>query len=223
MSHSRRFLAVLAAVPLLLGGCTSDDTSGPPAPAGSAPAVQLGAPGEPNRPMTEDELEALRSSGSEASPSDIAFARDMIPHHQQALRMAELAKTNGAGRDVQLLAERMRISQVDEIAQLERWLADQGPLPPDDHGRHGGDEHALMPGMLTEAEMSALAAARGAAFDRLFLTSMIRHHEGATAMVADLQTRPDHGQEVWIAQFAREVDLDQRVEIARMKGMLGTA
>ena len=62
----------------------------------------------------------------------------------------------------------------------------------------------------------------GAAFDRLFLTSMIRHHEGATAMVADLQTRPEHGQEVWIAQFAREVDLDQRVEIARMKGMLGT-
>ena len=221
MAHRRTLLSMAVALPLALTGCTSDGQAAPGPSGSSVPVVQLGAPGESNRAMTDAELEALRASGSDASPDDIVFARDMIPHHRQALAMAELAATNGAGRDVRLLAERMRVSQVDEIAQLEKWLAEQGPLPPDDHGRHGGDAHALMPGMLSEAQMAELAAARGAAFDRLFLTSMIRHHEGATAMVSDLQTRPDHGGDVWIAQFAREIDLDQRVEIARMTTMLG--
>jgi uncharacterized protein (DUF305 family) len=213
---------VALALPLVLGGCTSEDPELVPTPTSTstAPVVQLGAPGEPNRRLTPEEIASIRASRTEASESDIAFARDMIPHHEQALLMARLVETNGAGRDVRLLAERMKVSQTDEVALLRDWLAALGPLPPDDHGRHGGDQHALMPGMLTKEQLAALTAARGEAFDRLFLTSMIRHHEGATAMVADLFSRPDGGEEAWLAQFARDIDADQRVEIARMQSML---
>lgn len=210
-------VAVLAG--LSLSGCTSDDEATPGPSGGGAPVVQLGAPGQPNRTLSDEEVEGLGDAEAEASASDIAFARDMVPHHEQALRMAELAADHG-GPEVALLAERMRVSQTDEVAALERWLEEQGPLPPDDHSRHGGDAHALMPGMLTDAEMASLAAATGDRFDALFLASMIRHHEGATRMVADLFSRPDGGQHPWLAQFARDVDGDQRVEIARMRAML---
>ena len=221
MRHSQQqgwpAVALLAA--LALTACTSDEEAAPGPSGGGAPVVQLGAPGQPNRQLTDEEVAELADAEVEASPTDIAFARDMVPHHEQALRMAELAAEHG-GRDVALLAERMRVSQTDEVAALQRWVADQGPLPPDDHGRHGGDAHALMPGMLTDAQLAELAAARGDRFDELFLTSMIRHHEGATVMVADLFSRPDGGQHPWLSQFARDVDTDQRVEIARMRALL---
>ena len=80
-----------------------------------------------------------------------------------------------------------------------------------------------MPGMLTDEQMAGLAAARGSAFDELFLTSMIAHHTGAIDMVTDLFSRPDGGQDLWVAQFARHVDSDQRVEVARMQSMLAAS
>jgi uncharacterized protein (DUF305 family) len=216
-------VAAALALPLLLSGCTSDASSeATPGPTGTAPVVQLGAPGEPNRTLGADDLDDLADT-PEASESDIAFVRDMVPHHQQALQMTALARTNDASADVKLLAERMEISQRDEVAQLEAWLEDQGPLPPDDHSRHGGDGSALMPGMLTDEQMAALAAARGSDFDELFLTSMIAHHSGAIAMVNDLFSRPDGGQDLWVGQFARGVDADQRVEVARMTSMLAAS
>jgi uncharacterized protein (DUF305 family) len=213
-------VAAALALSLLLSGCTSDASSeATPGPTGTAPVVQLGAPGEPNRTVGADDLDDLATT-PEASESDIAFVRDMVPHHEQALRMTALARTNDASADVKLLAERMEISQRDEVAQLQAWLEDQGPLPPDDHARHGGDHTARMPGMLTDAQMARLATTRGSDFDVLFLTSMIAHHAGAVAMVADLLSRPDGGQDLWVAQFARHVDSDQRIEIARMQSML---
>lgn len=208
------------ALPMLLTGCTSDASSeATPGPTGTAPVVQLGAPGEPNRTVGADDLDDLTRT-PEASESDIAFVRDMVPHHEQALQMTALARTNDASADVKLLAERMEVSQRDEVTQLQGWLEAQGPLPPDDHGRHGGDHSALMPGMLTDEQLAALAASRGSDFDELFLTSMIAHHSGAIAMVGDLFSRPDGGQDLWVAQFARHVDSDQRVEVARMQSML---
>ena len=131
----RRALVPAAALAVLLAGtgCTS---SAPEevSPTGTAPVVQLGAPGESNRVLGPDEVEDLADQSPEPSESDIAFVRDMVPHHQQALEMTALAESNGAGRDVRLLAERMRVSQTDEVAQLEQWLVDRGPLPPDDRG-----------------------------------------------------------------------------------------
>ncbi|HET6968650.1 MAG TPA: DUF305 domain-containing protein [Ornithinibacter sp.] len=211
--------AALAVSALVAVGCTSGEPE-PGSRTGTAPVVQLGAPGEGNRVLDPGEVEDLAGATPEASEADIAFVRDMVPHHQQALAMTALAERNGAGRAVRLLAERMGVSQTDEVAQLQQWLEDQGPLPPDDHGRHGGDQAALMPGMLTDAQMSALATARGLEFDRRFLTSMIAHHQGALAMVEDLLSRPDGGRDVWVGQFARGVDSDQRIEIARMTSVL---
>lgn len=219
MSLWKVVAAAALALPVLAGCTSTPESDTTPGPTSTAPVVQLGAPGEPNRPVGADELDDLART-PEASESDLAFVRDMLPHHEQALRMTALAKANDAGADVRLLAERMEVSQGDEVAQLEAWLEDQGPLPPDDHARHGGDHAALMPGMLTDAELARLEQARGAAFDELFLTSMVAHHEGAVAMVADLFSRPDGGQDLWVAQFARHVDADQRVEIARMRTML---
>ena len=80
----------------------------------------------------------------------------------------------------------------------------------------------LMPGMLTPEEMEHLGAARGAEFDRLFLEGMIKHHEGALAMVHQLFSTPGAGQDVTVFSFASDVDADQRMEIERMAGMLGT-
>ena len=217
--HRRTLAPATALVVLVAAGCTSGEPE-QVSPTGTAPVVQLGAPGQGNRALGPDEVQDLAGQTPEASEWDIAFVRDMVPHHQQALEMTALAERNGAGRDVRLLAERMSVSQTDEVAQLQQWLEDQGPLPPDDHGRHGGDHDALMPGMLTDAQMSALAVARGPEFDRLFLTSMIAHHPGALAMVEDLLSRPDGGRDVWVGQFARGVDSDQRIEIARMTSVL---
>jgi uncharacterized protein (DUF305 family) len=76
-----------------------------------------------------------------------------------------------------------------------------------------------MPGMLTAAELARLAAATGAGFDRLFLEYMIRHHEGALAMVAELLATPGAGQEVEIFRLVSDVDADQRAEIRRMRAM----
>ena len=127
--------AAALALPLLLTGCTSDGSSeATPGPTGTAPVVQLGAPGEPNRTVGADDLDDLTKT-PEASEGDIAFVRDMVPHHEQALAMTALVRSNDASPDVKLMAERMEISQRDEVAQLAAWLEEQGPLPPDDHTR----------------------------------------------------------------------------------------
>jgi uncharacterized protein (DUF305 family) len=122
-----------------------------------------------------------------------------------------------------MLAERIDVSQQDEIAWMRTWLADRGEAVPADsgHAHHGsGEQPALMPGMLTVQELAQLAAAAGVEFDRLFLTYMIRHHEGAITMVARLFGTPGAGQEPWIFEFATDVDADQRAEIERMRGIL---
>jgi uncharacterized protein (DUF305 family) len=90
---------------------------------------------------------------------------------------------------------------------------------PDEHAHHAGD-HALMPGMLTQAEMQRLAAAKGTEFDRLFLEGMIKHHQGALTMVKELFSAPRAGQDAEIFAFASDVDADQSMEIDRMSAML---
>lgn len=157
--------------------------------------------------------------------ADVRFVHGMIGHHEQALVMAAMAPTHGASDRLQLLARKIDLSQRDEIASMRRWLEDRGlPLTADAHAGHGahGADHATMPGMLTPAQLAELDAARGAAFDRLFLTYMIRHHEGALTMVKELFAAPGGGQEPELFGLAADVDADQRAEIARMHEMLDT-
>ena len=152
--------------------------------------------------------------------ADIRFMQGMIAHHAQALDMAALVVSRTERRDLRLLAERIEVSQKDEIAFMRRWLLDRGaeaPVPAADHARHG----SLMPGMLTADEMARLEQARGPGFERLFLEGMITHHQGALTMVAEL-VGAGGGQESALFRFASEVDTDQRAEISRMRALVNT-
>lgn len=223
MTPTRRLLVGAVGAVLALTGCTSDAED--PAPESDAPVIQLGAPGESNRTLSPDEIEELDEP--EHTEADVAFVQGMVPHHQQALEMTSLVADRTTSKKVRLLAERIEISQVDEVAQLERWLTDRGEALPSDDSHHGdhadhgdhGDQADLMPGMLTEAELATLRGAEGRRFDRLFLQHMIRHHEGAVVMVEDLLAG-GAGQETEVFQLAAHIESDQLVEIARMKRVL---
>ena len=145
----------------------------------------------------------------------------MIGHHAQALELSALVYKNSTNDDMKLLAKRIEVSQLDEISMMKEWLKARGEALPDEHAHHAGD-HALMPGMLTQAEMQRLAAAKGVEFDRLFLQGMIKHHQGAITMVKELFASPAAGQDAEIFAFASDVDADQSMEIDRMAAMLAT-
>jgi uncharacterized protein (DUF305 family) len=150
---------------------------------------------------------------------DVQFMQGMIGHHAQAVEMVALVPTRTGREDVQMLALRIDVSQADEIKMMQEWLQARGQAVPDPHAHHAGA--GMMPGMLTEEEMSRLAAASGAEFDRLFLEGMIKHHEGALTMVRELFASTGAAQESEVFAFAADVDADQRMEIERMGAMLG--
>lgn len=135
--------------------------------------------------------------------------------------MTQLVSARSSHPSVKLLAERIHVSQTDEIALMRRWLRSRGQVVPDDdvhvHAAMGHGE--LMPGMLTQEQLEQLAAARGTAFDRLFLQQMIRHHEGALQMVSQLlATNRTLDSETF--RFVSDVDADQRAETQRMQSLL---
>jgi uncharacterized protein (DUF305 family) len=169
---------------------------------------------------TASRAEATPGERPVHSEADIRFMQGMISHHQQALAMTSLVADRTGSQSIHLLAERIEVSQIDEIAMMSRWLETH----PGETTAAGAHDHAghteLMPGMLSEAELERLAAAAGAAFDRLFLEFMIRHHQGALVMVGQLFATPGAGQEVDVYRIASEVDSDQRIEIRRMERML---
>lgn len=180
--------------------------------------VYPGAPGEASR---QAEAGPPRTSAAPATAADVAFIRAMIPHHAQALTMAALVPPRTERGDVRLLAERIEASQEAEIAQMRRWLESRGkaaaPAAPAGHDEHDAE---TAHGMATPEELAGLAAARGPAFDRLFLELMIRHHEGALRMTRDLLATEGGGQEPELFQLISHIDADQRAEIARMRRML---
>ncbi len=221
----RRWPAVLVGLAVAVGSvaCTSDDD--PPADE-AAPVVQLGAPGEAGKTLSPDEAEAIEDPTW--TDADVEFVQMMLPHHQQALEMTALVEDRAADPDLAQLAERIEVSQQDEIALLEKWLSQRGEMVSGMHGGHGGhgghgDQggHQDMPGMLTPAQLDQLARSKGERFDRLFLQGMIRHHEGAVVMVETLLTGGEGGQESEVFQLASHIGTDQQVEIAAMKKRLG--
>jgi uncharacterized protein (DUF305 family) len=160
--------------------------------------------------------------------ADVQFMSHMISHHAQAIVMANWAPTHDASPQVRTLAERIIAAQKDEIGTMQRWLAERRqPVPePDPAGMkmtmNGADHVMLMPGMLTEEQMKQLDQARGKEFDELFLTFMIQHHRGATAMVRDLFGTYGAAQDETVFKFANDVNVDQNTEIARMQKMLAS-
>jgi uncharacterized protein (DUF305 family) len=219
-------LAVLATT--ACGGAGQQMTPPSPSPAPPAAAFGMGQAAAVARARAD----SARYPYTEA---DVHFMTSMIGHHAQAIVMAGWAPTHGASASVRTLAERITNAQRDEIATMQRWLRDRRqPVPevspagqttmmhdmPDMPDMHGAAHEMLMPGMLTAAQMQQLDAARGAEFDRLFLTSMIRHHQGAVSMVKELFATDGAGQDETVFKFASDVNVDQTTEIARMQKML---
>lgn len=226
MTPSFRQLA--APMLLALAGATACSTARAPQP-GETPRPQAATTPAPAAAPARD------TARRGYTAADVRFMQQMIHHHAQALTMSALAPSRSRREDVRLLAERIAVSQRDEIALMRQWLARHGEAVPAvgaGHGAHAAMGHdaaqhaahmASMPGMLSDQEMSQLSAAAGPAFDRLFLTLMIKHHEGALIMVAALQAAPGAGQDTEVFRLVSDIDAGQRAEIRRMRSMLGVA
>lgn len=217
---STNFSLRLVVLPVIVLAAACRTAGVEPTPQAVEPAPQIiqpGAPGQASR--TIGAAEATDLSKVQHTPADVQFMSGMIGHHQQAIEMVALIADRTSVPGMKLLGQRIQVSQEDEIKMMQEWLQKRGqPLPdPHAHHQHGA---TLMPGMLTQEEMAALAAATGAAFDRLFLQGMIKHHGGAVSMVRDLFASPGAAQESDIFAFASDVESDQRMEIDRMAAML---
>jgi uncharacterized protein (DUF305 family) len=212
MTHRIAWTAVVLAL-----GVSAAVASRQQPPPQSAPIIQPGAPGQPSREVGAAAASDL--SRVRFTIADVVFMQGMIGHHLQALEMTDLLKTRTTNEDMRKLAQRIDVSQIDEVNMMKRWLMDRAQAVPDDHAMH---QHGatLMPGMLTAEEMARLAAAKGRQFDRLFLEGMIKHHGGALTMVEALFASPGAAQESEVFAFASDVEADQRMEINRMGAML---
>ena len=210
---------------LLAAGAGAAEVRGQQPDSGKPVIVQPGAPGQPSKTLPPD----TRGKLPPVSRADVEFMQGMIMHHAQAVEMTELIASHTENKDLLGLGARIRSSQMDEIGFMKRWLATHGePLTmPMEHSQMAnmpGMDHTahtmLMPGMLTPEQMDALRKARGATFDRLFLTGMIQHHQGALTMVHDLFNTTGAGQDADIFDFATDADNVQRAEIRIMQGIL---
>jgi len=208
-----------------------------PLASAAPPIFQPGAPGTASRTLTAEQSISLAETGHSAA--DARFMQHMIVHHGQAVEMGELIADRTDNPDVALMGARIASSQASEIEMMQAWLERRGLSTRMSHGTdmpmhspvHGTDamssgmDHEpsdipLMPGMLSPAQMVQLEAARGDAFDRLYLTGMIHHHQGAIDMVSDLLAVSGNGMDPQLSEFLSAVIADQSAEISRMRGML---
>ncbi len=197
------------------------------------PIFNPGAPGAPSRVISA--REAAELGRSSFTGDDVAFMQHMIVHHAQAVEMVELLQTRGDHPIVRRLGQRIALSQEAEMALMRDWLTERGQpleMPGLGGGRAGTDHSAhtghampasdapIMSGMLSPAQMQALAAATGPVFDRLFLEGMIQHHQGALDMVGALMARPGAAEDTMLSDFITSVVGDQSAEILRMQSLL---
>jgi uncharacterized protein (DUF305 family) len=161
---------------------------------------------------------AAPKSGATFNATDVQFATDMIPHHRQALDMAEAARSKATTPEVKALAERIAKAQGPEIATMSGWLTAWGePVPSPGAMHHDMGDMGQMPGMMTDQEMQALAKAVGRDFDKMFLQMMVRHHQGAVEMA---KTEQAQGQDPAVKRLAATIAADQTAEITEMQGLL---
>lgn len=173
--------------------------------------------------MSDSEMAGMGDSSPSSSESavadfndaDVAFATNMIPHHRQAVEMAELAETRAESQEVKDLAAQIKSAQDPEIETMTGWLTAWSQPLPEDMG--GMDMSGSMPGMMSTEEMQNLEGASGAEFDQMFLTMMIKHHEGAIAMAGTEQTE---GMNEAAIKLAGEIEEAQTSEIATIKKLL---
>ncbi|MFP7723551.1 DUF305 domain-containing protein [Lysobacter sp. A3-1-A15] len=182
--------------------------------------VNPGAPGEASRELSADE--AVRIAASRYSAADVRFMQDMIPHHHQALELAALVGERTNSPELVDAAGRIEASQRDEIAFMQQWLAARGETVPDPRAHAAMHTAHKMAGMVSAAEMAALARAEGPDFDRQFLQLMIGHHAGALKMVEELLEQSGSAYDPTLLEFVNDVSNDQASEIERMTALLAT-
>ncbi|MER7711751.1 DUF305 domain-containing protein [Streptomyces werraensis] len=160
------------------------------------------------------------ASQGQHNAADVAFAKGMIPHHRQAVEMADLAPGRARSAEVKKLAAEIRKAQAPEIEKLSGWLTSWGGTVPAedamDHSMHGSMEG--MDGMMSAEDMTALGNASGKAFDTAFMEMMIKHHEGAVEMARTEQSDGVHAQ---ARKMAADIIASQSAEIEQMKKLLG--
>ncbi len=188
----------------------------------AAVIVQPGAPGQATKILPPSTTAKLPPR----SPKDVEFMQGMIMHHAQAVEMVSLFESRTENKELRLLGARISHTQADEIEFMKRWLEVRGektsmPMTEMKGMDMSSHQQMLMPGMLTKKQMDALANAKGAEFDRLFLTGMIQHHGGALVMVKELVNTAGAAQDAEIFNFVTDVDSGQRAEIKIMQTMLG--
>jgi uncharacterized protein (DUF305 family) len=177
-------------------------------------------------PTPDARTPAPAESPRSYTEADVRFMRDMIHHHAQAILISEWAPTHGASAEIQRLAERIINAQKDEIASMQKWLRDRGHDAPEGKPMPMGGQMAhhahgpLMAGMLSDEQLRELDAARGKEFDRLFLSNMIHHHQGAVTMVNELFGSQGAAQDESVFKLAADISADQSSEVARMQRML---
>ena len=182
------------------------------------PILQPGAPGEATREL--DAETAVKIANSSYTVADVEFMQDMIIHHHQALLMSKLAVPSTNNQSILDLAGRIDVSQKDEISFMQGWLEEREELAPDPTAEHSVHTHHTMIGMATPEEMAELAESKSTDFDRLFLTLMIAHHDGAIEMVEELRDQPGSTYDPILNEFASDITNDQAVEIERMNALL---
>jgi len=152
------------------------------------PIIQPGAPGDSARELSAEE--AIEIANTSYSPDDAQFMKDMIPHHNQAMQMAELVTDRTNRPELNDVAGRINASQEDEISFMQQWLRERGEPVPEPTAHDAMHTSHKMAGMASPEEMAELATLDGTDFDRLFLALMITHHEGAVKMVEELLELP---------------------------------
>ncbi|MET9567591.1 DUF305 domain-containing protein [Streptomyces virginiae] len=205
----RRAAAVVSAgaAAVVLAACGGGDgSSGHDGHATTSPTASPSAPASAPAPSGQGQHNA----------ADVAFAKGMIPHHRQAVEMADLAPSRARSAEVKKLAEDIRKAQDPEIKTLSGWLTSWGEQVPaegaTDHSAHG------TAGMMTSEQMDKLKTASGTAFDTAFMELMVEHHEGAVAMA---KTEQAQGAFPGAKAMAEAIVTSQSAEIAQMNKLLG--
>lgn len=200
--------AAVATAGLILAACGGNDTGADTSPGSTASASAAARAGKHNT-------------------ADVTFAQGMIPHHRQAVAMSQMAASHASSSDVKGLAEKIQKAQEPEIKTMSGWLEAWGEKVPEDMGGmedmpgmdHGSDHTSSMPGMMDDQQMKELDGASGKAFDTMFLTMMIEHHEGAIEMS---KTEKQQGAYGPAKSLAHDIITAQTTEITQMRRMLGT-
>ncbi|MER6118433.1 DUF305 domain-containing protein [Streptomyces sp. NPDC001743] len=204
--------AAVAAAVLTSAGCDAGSgDSGSKSEAHQAGSVVApGKPGEPARTLSPSQ--AVKEAGVDSPNSaDVRYVQLMIQHHAQALELTGLVPARARSAAVRRLAERITAAQQPEIGAMEGWLTRNGRS-----GQPGEHEHGAMPGMATPGQLDELRAAKGTAFDHLFLKLMIAHHQGAITMATEVLSE---GNNVQVEEMAGDVVAQQTTEIDRMRAL----